>query len=85
METKGIICYDLVLRPQDIEITTIFDIARKTNFLFYDSYEFSKYGYNAKPPYLLDGTEMDKLLVDISTKEGKKIYKEVIKNLTDGK
>ena len=85
METKGIICYDLILRPKDIEVTTIFDIAKKTNYLFYDSFESNQNGYNTRPPYLLDGTEMDKLLVDISTKEGKKIYKDVIKNLTDGK
>jgi hypothetical protein len=81
METKDVICYDIVLKPKQIELEKLLWIMKESNFLFYDSYESITNGYESKPPYMLDGSDMTKVLIDVSTSEGKEIYERVIKEL----
>ena len=78
METKGVICIDLTLVPDGWGLEKLILIARDYNYLFYDSYNAVKLGCPKPYPYMINPEEpMDKILVDLSTEEGKKIYAEI--------
>ena len=78
METKGVICIDLTLVPDGCGLEKLILIARDYNYLFYDSYNAVKLGCPKPYPYMINPEEpMDKILVDLSTEEGKKIYAEI--------
>lgn len=77
MNTKGIICINLDIIPDGWSADQLIAIAKETNYLFYDNYRTRKQGFDSKP-YMLDPNEpMDKILIDISSEEGKKIYEEI--------
>lgn len=77
-----LICYDLEIVPDGLEMNKLLYLAKETGYLIYDSFQARRNG-NAKPyPYMLNSEEkMTKILIDISTPEGKSIYKEVIKKI----
>ena len=78
METKGVICIDLALVPDGWDLEKLILIARDYNYLFYDRYNAVKLGCPKPYPYMINPEEpMDKILVDLSTEEGKKIYAEI--------
>lgn len=78
METKGVICMDLSIIPDVWDLEKLILIARDYNYLFYDSYNAIKLGCPKPYPYMINPDEpMDKILVDLSTEEGKKIYAEI--------
>jgi len=85
MDTKGIMVYDLVQIPECLSIDDIIEITKKTNFLFYDSTPTSKINPSGKPHMINPEEPMEKILIDVSTEEGKKIYEEItLKLKTDG-
>ena len=72
---KGILVIDLILIPDYMDIEDWMNILNKHKMVFYDS----TLAPEAKPPYVLDG-EIDKIMVDISTKEGKEKLKKLREN-----
>lgn len=76
-DIKQVLCYDLNLVPQQINIDELFHIAEKTNYLFYDSFEAIRLGCPKPYPYMIDNSEPFRILIDVSTEEGKKIYDKV--------
>jgi hypothetical protein len=77
MKNKGIICYDVLLVPHFLMAEEVFKIAKETGYLFYNSFEAIKMKSPKPYPYMLEG-DMDKILVDVSTKEGKEIYDKLL-------
>jgi len=90
---KNILCYDLALCPDGLPIETVWDLYEKRGLVLYDSLNGSSRNIRGvskmiKPPYMI-GVESEsnpeKILVDISTEEGAKIYKEILlKDRIDG-
>jgi len=69
---KKIICIDVDIIVDGWSLDKTIYIANKYGYLIYDSYGPRKKGFDIKP-YMLDPDEvMDKILVDVSTEEGKK-------------
>ena len=78
MENKGVICMDLTIIPDGWDLEKTLKIARDYNYLFYDSCRAIRLGCPKPYPYMVNPDEpMDKILVDLSTEEGKKIYAEI--------
>lgn len=77
-----LICYDLGLVPDGLSMDQLLYLAKETEYLVYDSYKARQNG-NLKPyPYMLNPEEKEtKILIDISTPEGKSIYEEIIKKV----
>jgi hypothetical protein len=73
MGKKQIICIDVDSVIDGWTIDKTVSIAEHYGYLFYDSHNTRKSGIDIKP-YMIDPDEvMDKILVDVSTEEGKKI------------
>jgi len=69
---KKIICIDVDSIIDGWDVNKTLEIAEHYGYLFYDSYRTRKSGFDIKP-YMIDPDEvMDKVLVDVSTEEGKK-------------
>jgi len=71
-DTTGIICYDIELIPEGIDLQSLFHIMNTSNLLFYDS--FKKKGI--RPPYVIKGT-IDKFVVDVSTAENRVLFDKI--------
>lgn len=71
---KKVICLDVNCVLDGWAIDKTMYIAENYGYLFYDSYNCKKLGLVCTPPYMVDPDEvMDKILVDVSTEEGKKL------------
>ena len=70
---KKVICIDVDSIIDGWDINKTLEIAEHYGYLFYDSFRTKKSGFDIKP-YMIDPDEvMDKVLVDVSTEEGKKL------------
>lgn len=85
MSKKDLINYDLNILPEGLPVEDMLDIAEKTNFLFYDSFLATTRGCKNPYPYLFEGGQTDKIMIDISTEKGKVIYDRILKEMEDGK
>ena len=74
---KKIIVYDIVFCPHYIIIEDVFKIAIETGYLIYESVGIDGRKTGNKPYMINPNDEIDKILVDISTKEGKEIYEKI--------
>ena len=70
---KKIICLNLAIIPSGWDINKTLEIAEHYGYLFYDSALVKNSSGFGDTPYMIDPDEvMDKVLVDVSTEEGKK-------------
>ena len=75
---------DLSIIPDGWGLEKLILIARDYNYLFYDSYRAIRLGCPKPYPYMINPDEpMDKVLVDLSTEEGKKIYDQTVQQAID--
>lgn len=80
MEERKIIVYDIVGCPQHKSITDVMHLAKKTGYLIWTSIREDGHRSGAVPPYMANPNDIiDKILLDISTEEGRKIYNEITK------
>ena len=77
-----LICYDLEVVPDGLSIDNLLYLAKETGYLVYSSFQARRNG-NPKPyPYMLNSEEKEtKILLDISTPDGKTIYEKIIKKI----
>jgi hypothetical protein len=76
---NNIICYNLGICPEGLSLTTILEISEK-GYLIYDSTLVSKKHCLKNYPYVINKDKtFNKILVDISTEEGKEIYNKIKK------
>ena len=76
----GVIVYDVTLLPHGWTLETLSHVIKEHSIIFYDS---SIAPPSALPPYQLDKKPTDKVLVDISTKEGRKRFEEIKKQMEE--
>lgn len=75
---KKVIVYDIVSVPSCMSIEDVLRCATETGFLFWESVRKDGRKNNCEKPYMANpNDECEKILVDISTEEGQKIYNEI--------
>jgi hypothetical protein len=79
-DNTGIICYDLELMPEGVDVSTLFSIMNTTNLLFYDSFRKKA----IKSPYVVKGTT-SKFVVDVSTADNRLLFDKMLEKFGNGK
>jgi len=77
---EGVIAIDLAIIPNGMALSELVYYMKELNILFYDGAKCKRdHGYSTKP-FVVNGRS-DKLLIDIATKGGKRMYEEIKKKL----
>lgn len=74
-QERGILCVDLSLVPDEIDVVTFFMLVEQKNTVFYDSRKNPK----AIPPYFVRGTKGDVTVLDVADEKVRAKFELMIK------